>query len=108
MLYCKCGWKKKITSQIGGWRPSFDKYLQVFQREYHISRNKILTEYSWDDIQNYVHDLPIDKVITLREGKNAKNQERYNDALCDRDLDGANSLMDAEYEKFMETRKVKN
>ncbi len=84
------------------WKPNFNKYLIIFQREYNIPRNEILQNYSWDDIQNYIHDLPIERVITLYEGKKANNKERYLEALCDRDIDGGISSMNAAAANFEE------
>ena len=87
------------------WRPNFNKYLHIFQREYNISRNEILTNYSWDDMQNYINALPIENIITLREGKDANNHNRYLEALCDRDIDGGIKYMDIAVTEFEERLK---
>ena len=87
------------------WRPNFNKYLHIFQREYNISRNEILTDYSWDDIQDYISALPVDKVITLGSGKDANNNERYLEALCDRDVDGGIKSMNDAATEFEERLK---
>ena len=76
----------------------------VFQREYNISRESILLEYSWDDIQSYVHNLPIEKIITLYEGKKADNSNRYLESLCDRDIVSAAKDLDEAERAFRERR----
>jgi len=43
-------------------------------------------KYRWDDIQDFVSALPIEKVITLYTHKDANNKDRYLQALCDRNV----------------------
>lgn len=50
--------------------------------------------------------LPIERVITTYEHKKAKNKERYMEALCDRDEDGALNTINKAEEEF-ERRKAK-
>ena len=69
------------------------------QREYNISRNDILMNYSWDDVQQAINDLPIERVITVYKGEKADNQNRYLNALCDKDEKRAmNQLSESEKE----------
>jgi hypothetical protein len=57
-------------------------------------------EYSWNDIQDYVTNLPIERIITIYEGKNANNQERYMEALCNKDVAGGTKALDDAAEAF--------
>jgi hypothetical protein len=100
-MLTRCRRKKKLKETLSIWKPSFDKYLKIFIREYHISREEALLEYSWDDIQNFVTDLPAERVITVYDSKKAENKERYLLALCDRDVDGAFKALDSAEAEFM-------
>lgn len=57
-------------------------------------------EYSWRDINEYVSSLPIERVITVYQHKDAKNKERYLEALCDKDVDAALSSLEAAEEEY--------
>lgn len=75
----------------------------VFQRNYNISREDILNEYSWSDIQNYVNTLPIEKIITVYPGKKADNGTRHLEALCDRDQGTALEQLERAEKEFLES-----
>ncbi len=104
MLHSNLHSKKKIKNTIGPWRADIDKYIRVFQREYNISRNDILNNYSWNDIQEYVMALPTDRIITMGAGPGAKNQERLNEALCYKDDTGAAESMREKRDRFERER----
>lgn len=61
------------------------------QREYKISKTEILLKYSWDDIQEAINDLPIERVITVYKGEKADNKNRYLNALCEKQEESAMS-----------------
>ena len=44
-----------------------------------------MLKYTWAEIQALVMALPIERVITVYQGKEADNKGRYLQALCDRD-----------------------
>ena len=55
--------------------------------------------YSWLDIQTFVMTLPIERIITVYEGKKAENKSRYLEALCDKNVaQAAKDLNEAEAE----------
>lgn len=90
--------KKKIND-LQLYRPSIDKYIRVMQREYNISKEDILLKYSWDDIQEAINDLPIERIITVYNGEQSKNKERYLNALCVKQEEAAmNQLKNSELE----------
>lgn len=78
------GRKKKVKEALSLWIPNIKKFIKIFIREYGISREDALLKYSWDDIQNYVMALPIERVITVYQHKDVDNKGRYIEALCDR------------------------
>jgi hypothetical protein len=90
---------KQKQDKLTLWKPNIDKYIAVFQREYSVSKEDALLKYTWGEVSQYVSLLPIEKVITIYEGKKAKNSERYLEALCDRDIKSAEiNIKDAELE----------
>lgn len=69
------------------------------QREYKISKEDILLKYSWNEIQEAINDLPIERIITIYNGEQANNKERYLNALCVKQEDAAmNQLNNSELE----------
>jgi len=51
---------------------------------YNISKENIMTKYSWEDVQFRINQIQIDKLITIREGMKKTDIERaYRLCLCD-------------------------
>lgn len=66
--------------------------LGVLTREYGIKPTEALTEYSEDEIQQLLSQLPADRLVTVRQGMTQMEADnRYMEVFCDRDLDKVKS-----------------
>jgi hypothetical protein len=99
---------KGITGPISIWRPNIDKYISIFMREYRATKTQALFEYTWSEISELVSLLPVERIITVYEGKKAKNNERYLEALCDKDITSASKDISSAEAEFERRRKLKN
>jgi hypothetical protein len=71
-----------------------DKFVSIVEREYHIPREKIFLDYSWEEIQDKVTWLPSERIVStdtamVKKGRDVvfdkhKYKENYLLALCDR------------------------
>lgn len=67
------------------------------RREYGIGPGEALTEYTEEQIQDLLSQLPVERIVTVQQGMNKQQIEnRYLESFMDRDI---SNLMNAE-EKF--------
>lgn len=78
--------KKEIEkSNLPDWKPNPDKYIALLEREYGLSREDILWDNSWEDVQFRVNQIPIDRVVPWHNGyKKGEYRIKYLESLCDR------------------------
>lgn len=70
-----------------GWKINFDKIEGILKREYGISKEDFYLKYSWEQIQEYLLNLPPERIVNLDNTKLSKQerQTKYMEALYDRD-----------------------
>lgn len=76
--------------------------MMVFQRNYNVSRDEILNDYTWSDIQTYINNLPREKVITVYQSEKADNQKRYLEMLCEHNEQDAFDQLERAEKEFLE------
>lgn len=69
------------------WKYNQDKAFGILTREYGISPKEALTEYTEDQVQSLLAQLPVDRVINIGQGMSEiEIKNRYLNAYMDRDI----------------------
>lgn len=72
----------------------------MLQREYNLPRDTILWEYSWEDVQFRITELPIERIRSRPAGmKNREYKELCLESLCNR-VHQTVDTMKEDYENF--------
>ena len=65
-----------------------------------MKREEALFDYTWDEIQDLVLDIPIKRIVAVAPGMQEHEiREAYLDALCDRDVEAKAREVDAFVER---------
>ena len=69
---------------------------------YNIPRDELLWNYTWEDVQEYIGQIPIDKMMTIVPGmKESDIKKRYIESFCDPLSDEVVAQqLDTKYEQF--------
>ncbi len=66
--------------------------LRLLKREYGISRQEALTEYSWWEVQDLIGDIPVERIVNLNyKLTDTEYRQRYLAAICDEVEDPVNT-----------------
>jgi len=73
---------------LNNWKYNETKALAILLREYGITSNQALTEYTEDELQTLLSQLPIERIIKVDHLKNKMEIEaKYLEAFMDRDTE---------------------
>jgi hypothetical protein len=77
------------------------------QRVYQIPRDELLWKYTWEDVQEYLHNIPIDRIVNIVAGqKESDIKKRYIESFADPlSNEVVSKQLDTQYEQFEERLK---
>ena len=68
------------------WRPNLNKIMGILQREYGITRNQALWEYSFEELQTLIQELPLERIVRIGSKDTQSDLERkWLEAVADFD-----------------------